>query len=80
MDKTFLPKIMDEKLTKCSYFTCYLPENLTKFPHFTRHLPGFYITFAIFSGKKFFSGIFFWGGQPPARAGPQASHQLNPAL
>jgi len=44
-------------------------------------MPEFYTMFA----RKYLSGIFFWGDGnplPPSRtpmAGPQASHQLNPA-
>ena len=48
-------------------------------------MPGFYIR-PMFD-RKIFSGIFLWGGQgnaplpsPTPMAGPQAPHQLNPAL
>jgi len=49
-------------------------------------MPEFYIR-PMFDRKKYFSGIFFVGGQGNAplpsltpMAGPQAPHQLNPAL
>ena len=58
-------------------------DKLTNSLHFTHlsKMPEFYIMFA----RKIFSGIFFSGGsncplyQTPV-AGPQAPHQLNPAL
>jgi len=48
---------------------------------FARNMPEFYIT--LFPEEKYFSGIFFGGGgdgNPLPWAGPQAPHQLNPAL
>ena len=69
----FVRKTTYEKLTKCSNFIWYIPEKLTKFP-----LPEFYITFA---RKTFFRDFFLGGGEAtPSRAGPQAPHQLNPAM
>jgi len=65
--KAFLP-LRYEKLTKCSNFTQYLPEIS---PNFTLRFPE----------EKYFS-VFFWGGggNPLPGAGPQAPHQLKPAL
>jgi len=65
--EAFLP-LMYEKLTKCWNSTRYLPEIC---PNFTLRLPE----------EKYFSGFLLeGGGNPLPGAGPQAPHQLNPAL
>jgi len=47
-----------------------------------RNMPGFYIRLPEkYFPEKNFRDFFFWGGgNPLPGAGPQASHQLNPAL
>jgi len=52
---------------------------------FARNMPEFYIRPYVFLQKNIFSGIFFLGGDGATPwhlpgAGPQAPHQLNPAL
>ena len=68
-----------------SEFYMTFPEKLTKFPNFTRHLPkNARILHCL--NEKYFLGFFFFGGgdslppSPTPMAGPQAPHQLNPAL
>ena len=66
-------------------------EQLTNCPNCTRHLSGKCPNFTLCFPEKIFSGIFFFGGglwgratpllpSPTPMAGPQAPHQLNPAL
>jgi len=50
--KTFFPKIMHEKSTKCPNFTRYVPEKMSQF-------------YTIIARKNIFPD-FFWGGGAPA--------------
>ena len=52
----------------------------TFYTTFAQNMPEFYLTLRL--PEQYFLGIFFWGGggNPLLGAGPQAPHQLNPAL